>query len=155
MRPPRSRLRVFGFASRHCLTFCALLCVAMLGVSSSHAAAEAQCDRDGAYDPSEIVGSVFFSTRQQTKFAPSERHYPLPSHASARYCFSRGCTGQLDVKWTEDEQQRLLHLRRAIVEREDARSELHFIKIATLQMETWLYARLRSLDQGTVKQIHA
>src|SRR5689334_16727936 len=53
--------------------------------------ANAQCYRNGPYDASQIANSTFFSTREQTKFAPSERHYPLASQAAARYCFSRGC----------------------------------------------------------------
>jgi hypothetical protein len=112
--------------------------------------ANAQCYRNGPYDASQIANSTFFSTREQTKFAPSERHYPLASQAAARYCFSRGCAGQLTVKWTDEEQARLRFLRASIVQNEDAASELRFIKVATLQMETWLYARLQSLDSATV-----
>jgi hypothetical protein len=121
-----------------------------LAVSFFSFAANAQCQRNGAYDASEIANSMFFSTREQTKFAPGERHYPLASHATARYCFSRGCAGQLSVKWTDDEQIRLHYLRVSMVQNEDPSSELRFIKVATLQMETWLYARLRSLDTATV-----
>ena len=116
-------------------------------------AAQAQCRKNGAYDPYAIASSAFFSTREQTKFARSERNYPLPSGASARYCFSRGCAGQLTVLWTEQEQYELLQLRTSIVEKEDPSSELRFIKAATLQMETWLYKRLRNLQSGTVNQI--
>jgi len=112
--------------------------------------AVAQCHRNGAYDPSEIADSTFFSTREQTKFAPGERHYPLASQATARYCFSRGCAGQLTVNWTDEEQIRLHYLRASMVQSEDPATELRFIKVATLQMETWLYERLRSLDPGTV-----
>ena len=50
-----------------------------LAVSFFSFAANAQCHRNGAYDASEIANSTFFSTREQTKFAPSERHYPLAS----------------------------------------------------------------------------
>ena len=132
----------------------ALSCAAILVVSSFCSAASAQCHRDGAYDPSEIASSAFFTTREQTKFAPSERNYPVASGATARYCFSRGCTGQLTVKnWTDDEQLRLRSLRAAVVQKEDASSELHFIKVATLQMKSWLYARLRGLNSATVNQI--
>ena len=116
-------------------------------------AAHAQCRKNGTYDPHEIANSAFFSTREQTKFARSERNYPLPSGASARYCFSRGCAGQLTVLWTEQEQYELLQLRTAIVENEDPSSELQFIKAATLQMEAWLYRRLRDLRSGTVNEI--
>jgi hypothetical protein len=121
-----------------------------LAVSFFSFTANAQCHRNGAYDASEIANSTFFSTREQTKFAPGERHYPLASHATARYCFSRGCAGQLTVKWTDDEQIRLHYLRASMVQNEEPSSELRFIKVATLQMETWLYARLRSLDSATV-----
>ena len=117
------------------------------------AAAHARCLKKGAYDPYAIASSTFFSSREQTKFAPSERNYPLASGASARYCFSRGCTGQLTVLWTEQEQYELLQLRTAMVEKENPSSELRFIKVATLQLETWLYKRLRNLDAGTVSQI--
>src|SRR5262249_55661579 len=127
--------------------------VFLLAVSFSSLTANAQCYRSSAYDASEIANSAFFSTREQTKFAPGERHYPLASHATARYCFSRGCAGQLTVRWTDDEQSRLRHLRASIVQNEDPQSELRFIKVATLQMETWLYARLRSLDYATVNGI--
>jgi hypothetical protein len=113
-------------------------------------AAKAQCHRNGAYDAAEIANSTFFTTREQTKFAAGERHYPLASHATARYCFSRGCAGQLTVKWTDAEQIRLHHLRASLVQNEDPSSELRFIKVATLQMETWLYARLQNLDASTV-----
>jgi hypothetical protein len=115
--------------------------------------AKAQCHRNGAYDASEIANSTFFSTREQTKFAPGERHYPLASHAMARYCFSRGCAGQLTVKWTDEEQIRLHSLRASMVQNDDPSSELRFIKVATLQMETWLYARLQRLDSSTVVRI--
>jgi hypothetical protein len=37
-----------------------------------------------------------------------------------------------------------------MVQNEDPSSELRFIKVATLQMETWLYARLQRLDSSTV-----
>jgi hypothetical protein len=124
-----------------------------LAVSFFSFTANSQCHRNAAYDASQIANSSFFSTREQTKFAPSERHFPLASHATARYCFSRGCTGQLTVKWTDDEQIRLHYLRASIVQNEDPSSELRFIKVATLQMETWLYARLRSLDSATVIRI--
>src|SRR5262245_52876803 len=109
-----------------------------LTVSLFSLAADAQCHRNGAYDASEIANSTFFSTREQTKFAPGERHYPLASHATARYCFSRGCAGQLTVKWTDEEQIRLHDLRASMVQNEDPSSELRFIKVATLQMEIWL-----------------
>lgn len=122
-------------------------------VISAPAMADARCHRDGGYDPQEVAQSVFFSTREQTKFAPAERHYPLAEAATARYCFSRGCTGQLTVTWTEDEQRHLLDLRDTIVTKEDAQGELRFIRIAVLQMETWLYGRLRALDQRTVDGI--
>lgn len=125
----------------------------MSAASSTHASAGAQCDRDGAYDATEIAQGVFFSTREQTKFAPAEHHYPLATNATARYCFSRGCTGQLTVTWSEDEQHRLRLLRETIVTEENAQAELRFLRIATLQMETWLYGRLRSLDQGAVNRI--
>ena len=121
-----------------------------LAVSFFSFAANAQCHRNGAYDASEIANSTFFSTREQTKFAPGERHYPLASRATARYCFSRGCAGQLTVKWTDEEQIRLHYLRASMVQNEDPSSELRFIKVATLQMETWLYARLQSSDSSTV-----
>jgi hypothetical protein len=122
----------------------------LLALSFFSFAANAQCYRQGAYDASEIANSAFFSTREQTKFAPDEGHYPLASHAAARYCFSRGCAGQLTVEWTDNEQIRLRRLRALMVQNEDPSSELRFIKVATLQMETWLYARLRSLDSATV-----
>jgi hypothetical protein len=147
-----SQLRVLDFCNYRCVAVSVLLCAELLCAPTFYPAAAAQCERDGAYDPSEIIQSVFFSTREQTKFAPSERNYPLPSNATARYCFSRGCTGQLTVSWSEDEQHQLLLLRDAIVKQENAQSELHFIKIAVLQLETWLYARLRSLDQSVVNQ---
>ena len=124
-----------------------------LAVSFFSLVANAQCHRKGAYDASEIANSTFFSSREQTKFAPGEHHYPLASHAAARYCFSRGCAGQLSVEWTDNEQTRLHHLRALMVHNEDPSSELRFIKVATLQMETWLYARLRSLDAATVSGI--
>jgi len=121
-----------------------------LAVSFLSFAADAQCHRNGPYDASEIANGTFFSTREQTKFAPGERHYPLASHATARYCFSRGCAGQLTVKWTDEEQIRLHDLRASMIQNEDPSSELRFIKVATLQMETWLYARLQRLDPSTV-----
>jgi len=121
-----------------------------LAVAFLSFAANAQCHRDGPYNAFEIANSTFFSTREQTKFAPGERHYPLASHATARYCFSRGCAGQLIVKWTDAEQSRLHYLRASMVQNEDAASELRFIKVATLQMETWLYARLQGLESSTV-----
>ena len=121
-----------------------------LALSFFSFAANAQCHRNSAYDASEIANSAFFSTREQTKFAPGERHYPLASHATARYCFSRGCAGQLTVKWTDEEQIRLHYLRASMVQAQDPSSELRFIKVATLQMETWLYARLQSLYSWTV-----
>ena len=55
--------------------------------------------------------------------------------------------------WTEQEQYEVLQLRTSIVEKEDPSSELRFINVATLQMETWLYKRLRDLDSGTVSEI--
>ena len=125
----------------------------LLAVAFFSLAADAQCYRNGPYDASEIANSAFFSTREQTKFAPGERHYPLASQATARYCFSRGCAGQLTVKWTDEEQIRLHHLRASMVQNEDPASELRFIKVATLQMETWLYARLQGLDSSTVTGI--
>ena len=137
------------FLSSPRATCCALAAIALLNVTS----AAAECERDGGYDPTEVADSVFFTAREQTKFAPSERHYPLASHATARYCFSRGCTGQLTVAWSEDEQRRLGMLRAAIVTQETAQAELQFIKIAALQMETWLYGRLRNLEPGAVTQI--
>jgi len=127
--------------------------ITFFAVSFFSFVANAQCYRNGPYDASEIANSTFFSTREQTKFAPSERHYPLASHATARYCFSRGCAGQLIVKWTDEEQMRLHHLRAAMVQTEDPSSELRFIKVATLQMETWLYARVQALDSSTVSGI--
>ena len=149
----RLRLVCPALAKNHGFSYSALSCAAILVVSTFYSAASAQCHRDGAYDPSEIASSAFFTTREQTKFAPSERNYPVASGATARYCFSRGCTGQLTVKWTDDEQLRLRSLRAAVVQKEDASSELHFIKVATLQMKSWLYARLRGLDSATVNQI--
>ena len=115
--------------------------------------AHAQCVQDGAYNPDEIARSTFFRTREQTKFAPNERHYPLASGATARYCFSRGCTGQLSVSWTEEEQEELRQLRAGIMVEEGAASELRFIKIAVLQMETMLYRRLKALDSQTVRRL--
>ena len=144
--------RAPDIAKSCCITASVLVWTVILATLTIHRAAAAQCDRDGAYDRSEIAQSVFFSTREQTKFAPSERNYPLASNATARYCFSRGCTGQITVSWTEDEQRQLRLLREAIVKRENARSELQFVKVAVLQLETWLYARLRSLDQSVVNQ---
>ena len=117
------------------------------------AAAQPQCQSQGGYDPQEITSSTFFSTREQTKFATSERHYPIASGATARYCFSRGCTGQLTVTWTEAEQQQLRNLRATLVETETAALELIFIKIATLQLETWLYGHLLALDAGTAAKL--
>ncbi len=158
MRPVPVHCSDFGLA-RSCRRIVATLFVGALfavlisGTTSRYAVAAAQCARGGGYDPQEIVQSVFFTSRQQTKFATAEGHYPLAKNATARYCFSRGCTGQLVVTWTEDEQQRLIQLRDLIVKQETAKTELQFIKIATLQMESWLYARLRSLDQGTVTAI--
>lgn len=145
-----SRLRASSHARRTVRSACLAALVLALP-SAAHA--DAQCARDGAYDSAEIADSTFFAARQQTKFSPAERHYPLAMGASARYCFSRGCTGQLAVTWTADEQQRLRDLRTAIVTEETARSELRFIEIAVLQMETWLYGRLRALDQKTVSDI--
>lgn len=116
-------------------------------------AARAQCHKSGAYHPYEIASSTFFSTREQTKFAPEEPHYPLAAGASARYCFSRGCTGQLTVRWTEQEQNHLRQLRATIVGKETPLFELRYIKVATLQMEAWLYRRLRNLDSETVSRI--
>src|SRR5215813_13056670 len=101
------------------ITFC-------VAVSFFSFTANSQCHRNAAYDASEIANSSFFSTREQTKFAPSERHFPLASHATARYCFSRGCAGQLTVKWTDEEQMRLHQLRASMVQDEDATSELRF-----------------------------
>lgn len=135
------------------VTLSCLAATALTAAVSLPASAAAQCDRGGGYDRTEIAQSVFFSTREQTKFAPSEPHYPLAAAASARYCFSRGCTGQLTVIWREDEQRRLIDLRRAIVTEETAQAELRFIRIAVLQMESWLYARLKGLDQRTVDGI--
>lgn len=136
-----------------CLSIAALTCAAIVSATPGDATAAPQCDREGGYDRAEIAQSVFFSTRQQTKFAPGERHYPLASNATARYCFSRGCTGQVTVTWTEDEQQKLSLLRDDLVKQETAQAELQFIKIATLHMETWLYARLSGLDQRAVNEI--
>jgi hypothetical protein len=153
MRYTLSEFRLPGFVRLRSLTFSALTGVAILSASLSCAIAAARCARDGAYDASEIADSAFFSARQQTKFAPAERNYPLASNATARYCFSRGCTGQLIVEWTKDEQHRLRLLRDDIVKQENALAELGFIKIAVLQMETWLYVRLRSLDQRAVNEI--
>jgi len=153
MRPASSQTCVPGTAKNHGVSCSATSCAVILVVSSFCSAASAQCHRDGAYDLLEIASSAFFTTREQTKFAPSERSYPVASGATARYCFSRGCTGQLTVKWTADEQLQLRALRAAVVQKEDASSELHFIRVATLQMESWLYARLRSLDPATVNQI--
>ena len=129
---------------------CASFIAVFLAVSFFNFAATAQCHKNGAYDASEIANSTFFSTREQTKFAPGERHYPLASRATARYCFSRGCAGQLTVQWTDQEQTRLQHLRASMVQNEDPSLELRFIKVAALQMETWLYARLQGLDSSTV-----
>ncbi len=116
-------------------------------------AAKAQCHNGTPYDATEIANSTFFSTREQTKFASSERHYPIAQGASARYCFSRGCTGQLTVRWTEQEQAHLRQLRATLMQREEPSAELRFIKVATLQLEAWLYTRLRNLDPATVSQI--
>jgi hypothetical protein len=127
----------------------ASIIIVLLAASFCSSAANAQCHRNGAYDASEIANSTFFGTRELTKFAPGERHYPLASHAAGRYCFSRGCAGQLAVEWTDNEQIRLRHLRALVVRNEDPPSELRFIKVATLQMETWLYARLQSLGSAT------
>ena len=120
---------------------------------ASRAAAQPQCHKQGAYDPQEIAHSTFFSTREQTKFAAGERHYPIASGATARYCFSRGCTGQLTVTWTQLEQQQLRALRATLVEKETPAFELKFIKIATLQLETWLYERLSNLDAATAARL--
>lgn len=153
MRPAFSR--TCGTASPHIrslVILASIYALACLGAVSPVSAADL-CERDGGYDRSEISSSVFFTAREQTKFAPHERSYPLASRATARYCFSRGCTGQLTVSWTEAEQNQLRQLREEVVTQESAQAELHFIKIATLQMETWLFARLRSLDQGTVNRI--
>ena len=54
------------------------------------------------------------------------------------------------MKWTDEEQIRLHYLRASMVQNENSLSELRFIKVATLQMETWLYARLQSFDSSTV-----
>lgn len=153
MRPTASSTCVRTIPGRRRLAPFLLALAAILTASSDPAAAANQCDRDGGYDAAEIAQSTFFSTRQQTKFSPSESHYPLASAATARYCFSRGCTGQLPVTWTEDEQQRLRQLREALVTEDTAQSELRFIEIAVLRMETWLYARLAALDQKTVGDI--
>ena len=125
----------------------------LISMTALGAQAEAHCLRNGVYDPRAIARSAFFSTREQTKFALSESNYPLASGASARYCFSMGCVGQLTVLWTEQEQYELLQLRTTIVENENAVSELLFIKIATLQMETWLYKRLRDLGSAAASQM--
>ena len=55
----------------------------------------------------------------------------------------RALAGQLTVKWTDEEQIRLHYLRASMVQNEDLLSELRFIKVATLQMKTGLYARLQ------------
>ncbi len=144
-----SRLRASSHPRR---TAAALLAAAILATASTRALAD-QCARDGAYDSAEISQSTFFATRQQTKFSPAEAHYPLAAGATARYCFSRGCTGQLSVAWTGEEQQRLRDLRATLVTTDDAQTELRFIRIAVLEMETWLYARLAALDQRTVDGI--
>ena len=115
--------------------------------------AHAQCRRSGTYDRTEIASSTFFNTREQTKFASGERSYPLASGGSARYCFSRGCSGQLPVDWTPQEQAQLRDLRAAVMTKEDPATELRFIKIATLQLEAWLYKRLLALSPVTVSQI--
>jgi hypothetical protein len=71
--------------------------VFLISVTAFGITAQAQCHRNGAYDPYEIAGSTFFSTREQ----PSSRlacHYPWPQvqvRATVTYC-----TGQLTV-WTE------------------------------------------------------
>ena len=133
------------------ISFVVVLVVAALAQSSP--ATAAQCARDGGYDRSEIAQSTFFTTREQTKFAPSERHYPLATGASARYCFARGCAGQITVGWNADEQAQLRRLREEMVSEETAQSELQFIRIAVLRLETWLHGRLRNLDQSTVDRI--
>ncbi len=112
-------------------------------------ATNGQCIKQGGYAAGEIAASTFFSTREQSKFATNERHYPIAAGATARYCFSRGCTGQLTVTWSEGEQQTLRNLRAVLVGQEAPAAELHFIKIATLQLETWLHGRLASLDAAT------
>lgn len=127
--------------------------VSLVFVIAFCASAQARCRKNGPYDPSEIAGSTFFTTREQSKFATSERSYPLASGGSARYCFSRGCSGQLTVNWTDQEQAQLRELRAMSVKIEDPSSELRFIKIATLQLESWLYKRLLGLNSATVSQI--
>lgn len=116
---------------------------------------KAQCYSDRAYSPNEIAGSTFYSTREQTKFSPNESHYPLPRGAQARYCFSRGCTGQLEVRWSHNQVRYLQDLRARLVRSEDPKSELRFIKAATLQMEKWLYTKLARLDSATVQKLMA
>jgi hypothetical protein len=153
MRRAPHVFRVPVFTRRRGLAVCALICADIVVASSRAPVSAAQCHRDGGFDATEIAQSTFFSTRGQTKFAPSERHYPLATAASARYCFSRGCTGQLTVAWTADEQEQLRNLRRALVTTEMAQAELYFIKVAILRMEMWLYTRLRSLDARTVAEI--
>lgn len=135
------------------LAIAASIAFAMLAACSGNSTALTLCEQAGAFDAAEIARSAFFTTREQTKFAPHERHYPLASGPTARYCFSRGCTGQLTVTWTEAEQRRLRELRDEIVEEENAQSELRFIKVATLQLESWLFGRLRRLDQSSVNAI--
>ncbi|MEZ5844550.1 MAG: hypothetical protein R3D27_12575 [Hyphomicrobiaceae bacterium] len=150
MRPVTKRIVPVNFGKYRPL---ALSGAAMLLISTMASATFAQCHRDGAYDRSEIARSGFFTTRELTKFSPGESGYPIASRASARYCFSRGCTGQLDVRWSDSEQLKLAILRTSVVKTEDAPSELRFIKIAVMQMESWLYARLRNLDSGTVNRL--
>lgn len=124
-----------------------------MGCAAAGHAADATCNVDRPYSPREIAASTFFTAREQTKFAPSERHYPLAEGANARYCFSRGCVGQLNVTWTEEEQYELLQLRAAMVDDNAPASELAFIKVAVLQMETWLYKRLSALDARAVDRL--
>lgn len=135
------------------ISYATTMLTLVIALGSLSAAVQAQCHRTGSYDAQEIASSTFFSAREQTKFAPEERHYPLASGSTARYCFSRGCTGQLSVAWTEQELAHLRQLRASLVDKDGAAAELRFIKIATLQMETWLYKRLRNLDPGVVGQI--
>ena len=145
-------VRMPGRLTRASLVARLLVSACALAVSINCGRAAERCDKPEPYAASEIAASRFFSNREQTKFARGEPHYPLASGASARYCFSRGCTGQILVQWSPKEQQELRRLRDAIVGGSNAASELLFIKIAVLQMETWLFKRLQQLDPASVRR---